>query len=105
MRLVYKSKNKQVFKDDKTGIEKVVWTKDPRDNEAKKSGAMLQPIGKDEGEFFDRYRHLKKKWDGTIINKNEERKRKQEKAQEIENFERKEYEKKRFHDPGYKMFH
>ena len=82
MRLVYKNDHKQIFKDNKTGVEKTIWTSDPKEKEAIASGATLQPIGKDERKFFDKYRHLKKDSTGRIYEPIKERKRKREREEE-----------------------
>ena len=68
MRKIYQDKYKIVWQDERTGEVKEVPFKEVEGARAD----TLQPIGKDEREFFDRYRHLKKLPDGKIVKYGEE---------------------------------
>ena len=106
MRRVFKSKDKVVYKDDKTGVEKIVYLNDPEHKKAVKERLAIQPTGEDEREFFDRYKNLKKQRDGSIVDRDKERKRKQQKAQEIEEYEREEWKRrKESREPKYKKYY
>jgi len=105
MRKVYSNNNKEVYVDDKTGTEKVVYTKDPEHLAAVSERLTLQPYGSTEAEFFGKYKHLKKVSGGKIIDKNDEKDRAQTRNWEIDQYERKQRERMKIGNEKYKKYY
>ena len=105
MRRVFSNDKKEVYVDDKTGIEKIIHTNDPEHLEAVKSRDWIQPYGPDEKEFFAKYKHLKKTSKGKIVDKNEERQRETTRAFEIEEYEKKQRARMKQGNEKYKKYY
>ena len=79
--VLYDSKNRRVVKDLKSGaVKEVIIDQSERESIAK--GVHLQPYGKDDRRFFDTFKQNKKLPDGTIINRQETKRLKEERTAE-----------------------
>lgn len=74
---VHDGKYRKVMKDNKTGEVKELIL-DQKERDAVKSGVHLQPYGKQEKEFFGRYKQVKKMSNGEIVNIQEQRKQRKD---------------------------
>lgn len=72
MRLIYENRKKRVYKLS-NGEEKVIYL-NSKFKESVAKGDTLQPYGKDEREFFYRFKDNKKKPNGEIYNRRLDRK-------------------------------
>ena len=91
---IYHNKDKHVVKDSKTGkVREVIYDQKYRETMAKKE--MLQPVGKDKREWFDRNPGYKENSKGEIysIEQKQEEKHSEEKYQK--DLEKEEFEKRK----------
>ena len=95
---IYKSKDKHVVKDFKTGkVREVIY--DQKYREAEKRGDMTQPVGRDKKEWLGRHKDYYENFKGELVSKEREREKRET---EIKNQEQ--VEKEAFNKRGKKYY-